>query len=40
MFQDTEVSEETILKEGHQGITPTKFGLTWFSGFGGEDLMW
>jgi hypothetical protein len=39
MFQDTEVSEETILKEGHQGTTPTKFGLIWFNGFGGEDLI-
>jgi hypothetical protein len=29
---------DTILKGTHTGTIPTRFGLTWFSGFRGEDL--
>jgi hypothetical protein len=29
---------DTILKGTHPGTIPAKFGLTWFSGFRGEDL--
>jgi hypothetical protein len=30
---------DTILKGTHTGTIPARFGLIWFSGFRGEDLL-